>query len=472
MEPGLAVERADHAPQTRHSTPAPPAPASVTDTGLTAEAIQDLLLKVLHVQGTRTGEELATTVALSWAIVDDLLLDLQQRRLIEVRGTTGPGREGYRFDLTVAGRERARGALESCQYVGPAPVPLYQYALWAEAQSVREVIISRARLEAGFGHLVLNSEFLDGLGPAVNSGKSLFLHGDPGNGKTVIAEAISRLLGEGTLYVPYAVEVEGQVMTLFDPVHHRPVAIETPGGDGIEARLFRGGDRTDRRFVRVTRPVVVAGGELTLDQLDLRYDHFTRMYEAPFQLKANGGVLIIDDFGRQRVPPHDLLNRWIVPLEKRHDYLTLHTGMKFAVPFDCLIIFATNLDPSQLVDEAFLRRIHYKVEVPNPSRAQYEEIARRECQAHGVAYAPSAIEQVYGEYYGKRGIQARACHPRDILDHVCDVARYLEREATLSPDLIRRACDSYFLIMAQEQMRAAGGGGDRAGRDAGSSGGR
>src|ERR687888_2107390 len=385
MEPGIAVERQDGTEEARASapapapTPAPPPPASVADTGLSAEALQDLLLKALHAQGVRTGSELATTIALSFAIVDDLLLDLQQRRLIEVRGMTGPGREAYRFDLTGAGRERARAALDSCQYVGPAPVPLHQYALWAEAQSVRELLISRIRLRAGFDHLVLSPDFLDVLGPAINSGKSLFLYGDAGNGKTVIAEAIARLLGQGTLYVPYAVDVQGQVITLFDPVHHRPVAADERAADGAPAPLFRAADRTDRRFIQVSRPVVVAGGELTLDQLDLRYDPHTRMYEAPFQLKANGGVLIIDDFGRQRVPPHDLLNRWIVPLEKRHDYLALHTGMKFAVPFDCLVIFATNLDPSQLVDEAFLRRIHYKVEVPNPSRAGYETIVRREC---------------------------------------------------------------------------------------------
>jgi hypothetical protein len=457
MELVTVAERSSAAAPSRPSAPvqAPPPPVSLPDTGLAAEALQDLLVKVLDVQGVRTGSELATTVALSFAIVDDLLLDLQQRRLVEVRGMTGPGREGYRFDLTGAGRERSRQALASCQYVGPAPVPLYQYCLWAEAQSVRQMLITGGRLREGFQHLVISPEVLDTLGPALNSGRSLFLYGDAGNGKTVIAEAIARLLGEGTVYVPYAVEVEGQIITLFDPVHHRPVAEDGRAVDTEGGRLFRTVDQTDRRFIRVARPVVTTGGELTLDQLDLRYDQHTRMYEGPFQLKANGGVLIIDDFGRQRVPPHELLNRWIVPLEKRHDYLTLHTGMKFAVPFDCLVIFATNLDPSQLVDEAFLRRIHYKVEVPNPSRAGYETIVRRECSSHGVAYEPAALDLLYDEYYEPLHIEPRACHPRDILDHLCDFARYFERDATLSPDLMRRACDSYFLVMAHDAMREA-----------------
>jgi predicted ATPase with chaperone activity len=232
-------------------------------------------------------------------------------------------------------------------------------------------------------------------------------------------------------------------MLVYDPVHHQEIDTEDEVV-GIES-LWRRGPSYDRRYARVKRPVVVTGGELTLDQLDLRYDHFTKLYQAPFQVKANGGVLIVDDFGRQRVPPRDLLNRWIVPLEKRIDYLTLHTGGKFPVPFDCLLIFATNLDPAELVEEAFLRRIHYKIPIVDPTRAQYEEIFQRCCAKAGLGYSPESVEYLFQEFYEKRGIQPRGCHPRDILAHVEDIAKYREVQAQLTTELIDRACRSYFL---------------------------
>jgi predicted ATPase with chaperone activity len=240
------------------------------------------------------------------------------------------------------------------------------------------------------------------------------------------------------------VDIDGQIMLVYDPVHHE--IVESPDDVlGRDALWIRSGPGYDRRYARVRRPVVLTGGELTLDQLDLRYDHFTKLYQAPFQVKANGGVLIVDDFGRQRVPPRDLLNRWIVPLEKRIDYLTLHTGGKFPVPFDCLLIFATNLDPAELVEEAFLRRIHYKIPVEDPNRDQYEEIFRRCCQASGVAYTAESVTYVFDEFYGKRGIRPRGCHPRDLLAHVTDIAKYRETKPELTPGLLERACRSYFL---------------------------
>jgi predicted ATPase with chaperone activity len=297
-------------------------------------------------------------------------------------------------------------------------------------------------LRAGLSHLVLDHAVYDILGPAVNSSKSIFLYGHPGNGKTAIAEAISQMLG-GVLYLPYAVDVDGQIMLVYDPVHHEEVDTKDEVV-GIES-LWRSGPSYDRRYARVKRPVVLTGGELTLDQLDLRYDPFTKLYQAPFQVKANGGVLIVDDFGRQRVPPRDLLNRWIVPLEKRIDYLTLHTGGKFPVPFDCLLIFATNLDPAELVEEAFLRRIHYKIPVVDPTRAQYEEIFRRCCVGAGLAYAAETVGYVFDEFYDKRGIPPRGSHPRDLIAHVEDIAKYREITPQLTHELLDRACRSYFL---------------------------
>ncbi len=424
----------------------PPVPDTREETGLSAEFIADLLLKVLYIQGARTGQQVVETVRLPFTFVDDQLLELQQRRLVEVRGSTGLSRGGYVFDLTSGGRDRARDALASSQYVGAAPVPLAQYVEWIHRQSLRHVKVTRAMVEQGFQQLVLDPKVFDILGPAINSARSLFLYGAPGNGKTFIAETISHLLG-GALYIPFAVEVDGQILVLFDPVHHIPQPdpdLAQSSNDLAESWL-RPAEPYDRRFVRVRRPVVITGGELTLDQLDLQYDHHTKMYQAPFQMKANGGVLIIDDFGRQRVPSRDLLNRWIVPLEKRIDYLTLHTGGKFPVPFECLLIFSTNLAPKDLVEEAFMRRIHYKIHVLGPTPDLYAEIFRRCAETRSIAVESWAVTQVYDEFYGRLGLEPRACHPRDILDHFQDFVRFLDVPSRLTPELLDRACRSYFL---------------------------
>jgi predicted ATPase with chaperone activity len=423
----------------------PPVPETLADTGLAEEFITDLLLKTLYVQGARTGQQLMESVRLPFQFVDDRMLDLQQRRLVEVRGTTGLSRAGYVFDLSGTGRERAREALSSNQYVGPAPVPLHQYREWTMRQSVSKARVTRDMVRDGFRKLVLEDAMHEMLGPAINSAKSLFLYGAPGNGKTFISETIATMLG-GHLYIPHTIEVDGQILMLFDPVHHHPVPEEeietTVSGqpDWLKSTM-----PFDRRFIRIARPVVLVGGELTLDQLDLQYDQHTKMYQAPFQLKSNGGVLILDDFGRQRVPPRDLLNRWIVPLEKRIDFLTLHTGGKFPVPFDTLLIFATNLAPKDLVEEAFMRRIHYKIHVLDPDLEEFREIFRRCCGEREIEYDETAIQYIYRQYYQRLGLSPRKCHPRDILDHLLDISRFLEVEPELTTDLLDRACQSYFL---------------------------
>jgi predicted ATPase with chaperone activity len=424
-------------------------PHTLAETGLVPESIDDLLLKTLQVRGARTGRELTENVALPFDVVDERLLLLQERRLVEVVGTTAPNRGSYRFNLTDAGRVRASGALDACQYVGPAPVPLKEYETWVLRQGLGTLRLTRGMIENGFGELVIAPDMFDILGPAVNSARSIFLHGEPGNGKTSIAEAVAEMMG-GAVYVPYAVEISGQIMIVYDPSHHQKIEDSTDHGD---ARWLRPAFEYDPRYALIRRPMVMTGGELTLDQLDLQFDHHTKMYQAPFQLKAAGGVLIIDDFGRQRVPAHELLNRWIVPLEKRFDFLTLHTGVKFRVPFESLLIFAPTMEPEDLVDEAFLRRIQYTLYVKGPERDASREIFVRVCHHYHVPFDSAAVDYVFREYYDRAGIQPRACHPRDIVEHVLHVAKYEAVPPVLSTEFLKRACDAYFLVMASDAMR-------------------
>jgi predicted ATPase with chaperone activity len=423
----------------------PPVPERLEDLGLSAEFVTELLLRTLYIQGARSGQELADALGIPYAIIDNLLLFLQHRRLAEVLGTSGlPARGSSIFDLTAEGRGRAREAMTSARYVGPAPVPLAQYRVSVEAQSVRRAAVDQRSIKESFNWLVLDPGTLDLLGPAIKSTKSILLHGESGNGKTAIAETIAHLLG-GSLLIPYAIEIHGEILALYDPVYHTRVASSERSSAGAERFWLGTGEEHDRRYVRVTRPVVQTGGELTLDELDLQFDQHTKLYQAPFQMIANGGVLIVDDLGRQRVSPRELLNRWIVPLEKRLDYLMLHTGSKFPIPFDCQLIFATNLPPSELLEEAFLRRIHYKVRVESPTVEQYRMIFRRYCEECGVTFRPQAVEQVYRDYYARYQIVPRGCHPRDLLTHLHDIAGYLNIPADLSPALLDQACHSYFL---------------------------
>jgi predicted ATPase with chaperone activity len=281
-------------------------------------------------------------------------------------------------------------------------------------------------------HLVIAESTLSQLGPAVNSGRSMFLFGHPGNGKTAISEAIGEMLLGDAIYVPYAVQVDGQVIKVFDNVNHVPVEGEPVKG-------------LDARWVKIQRPVIKVGGELTLENLDLVFDPTNKYYEAPFQMKANGGMFLIDDFGRQLVRPRDLLNRWIVPMEKRVDYLTLHTGRKIEVPFDELLVFSTNLPPRDLVDEAFLRRIRHKIEIKDPTFEEFREIFKRVCTAKNVPYDDGGLRYLLQEYYVKPHNPLRACHARDIVDQLVDIAHYQSVEPTLSKELMDKAAQAYFV---------------------------
>ncbi|MDT8341955.1 MAG: hypothetical protein RQ751_10625 [Longimicrobiales bacterium] len=424
----------------------PPVPDSLDETGLTPSFVTDLLLKILYRHGALAGDRLAEEVALPFTLIDDLLLLAQKRHLVEVLQALGHGRGGYTFQLTGEGQARAQAALEAGRYVGPAPVPLDIFREVVARQSVRALEVRREELERAFSDLVLPPGVMDALGPALNSGGSIFLHGAPGNGKTAIAERVGSLAST-TLFLPRAVLVQGHVMVLYDPVfHHLAEPDSAPEADSDRSPLLREGPAFDPRFVRIRRPTVFVGGELTLGQLDLQYDPYSKVYQAPFQLKAAGGVLIIDDFGRQRMRPEELLNRWIVPLEKGFDNLTLHSGIKFPVPFDCLLIFATNLDPRDLVDEAFLRRIQYKVEVRSPTRAALEKILRLNCEELDVPFRSEAVDLLFAEYYQRQGFAPRGCHPRDLLKQIRAMAAFRGEAPALADDALRRAAHSYFLV--------------------------
>ncbi len=421
----------------------PQAPRTFEETGLPEDMVLELLIKTFYSQGDLNALQASQHVALPFTVVDSLLEHLKREKELEVKTVDGNGRAFYRYAITGHGRDRAREALERCQYVGPAPVPLDVYADWVRRQTVNTTRISWDDLRRGFSHLVLSNRFLMMLGPAVNSGKSLFLYGPAGNGKTLVAETIAGLLG-GEIYAPYAIEVGGQIIKVFDPVYHQETDPEE--GDFPSGGLWKGGrESSDPRWCHTRRPTVFTGGELTLDMLDLRYNPIAKFYEAPFQVKSNGGVFILDDFGRQLVQPVDLLNRWIVPLEKRVDYLTLHTGKKFPVPFDCLLIFATNLDPDELVDEAFFRRIRYKVKADDPTREEFSQILFNVCRTKGIKFVPEAVTYLYKRYYGEMGLQARSCHPRDLMDQLVDYANFYGVPAVLSKTLLDRACQSYFV---------------------------
>lgn len=426
----------------------PPAPTTLEETGLTEAQVIDLLLKTLYQRGASHGNAIADAMALPFVVLDDILVTVTQRHFVEVMGTAGHSRAGYLYELTEEGRNRAEAALSGNRYVGPAPVPLDQFRDWIRRQSVRDHRVSRKRLERAFEDLILPPEVMDALGPAVNSGSSIFLHGAPGNGKTAIAERLGSLISS-EIYFPHAIMVGGHIVVLFDPVYHRRV--RDPKDEQSDARgLIRRDFSSDRRFVKIKRPTVFVGGELTMDQLDLQLNPYSRIYHAPFQLKAAGGVLIVDDFGRQRMGPAELLNRWIVPLEKRFDTLTLSTGIRFSVPFDCILIFATNLNPRDLVDEAFLRRIQFKVEVRSPGRPEFEEILRLNCHESDIDYRPEAVDFLFSRFFDRFGIKPRGCHPRDILHHIQSITTFEGGEPSLDPSLLQRAAQAYFLVMEEE----------------------
>ena len=419
------------------ATPCLPAPKTLAESGLSPELLTQLILKILYFSGELTGGDLVRRLGLQYSVVEPVMDALKVQHDCEVVGSGILGGTSNRYRITTQGREVAMHFLRQDQYVGVAPVPIAQYRAYMTAHNVEGVgRVAPDNVRDVLKHLVLSDPVLDEIGAAANGGHSMFIYGPPGNGKTAVAHAIRSLL-VGDIAIPHAIEIEGSIIRIFDPVSHEERPAPDVGGWQVDASL-------DKRWAICRRPMVTAGGELTLEALELR-DSQLGFYRAPLQLVANGGVLIIDDFGRQRCKPVDLLNRWMVPLENRIDYLTLRSGLKFQVPFHVFVAFATNVKPSDLVDEGFLRRVQYKVYTENPTVDEYVRIFENYCASRQIASNRDVIESLLTGFYRRHGITPRACHPRDIVNQSLLLATYRGHPQVLTPELLESACSSYFV---------------------------
>ena len=415
----------------------PAEPSSICGTQLTESEVEALVLKYLLARGDASGRDIADQVKLPFVLIDELLRRMKNEQLVGHRGSAPMN--DYQYQLSDMGRERGRRYSQHCTYFGSAPVSLQEYIAAVKAQSLAGQHPTAEDLHRAFEDLLLNKSMLDRLGPAVNSGRGLFLFGPPGNGKTCIAERITAAFGE-LIWIPRAIGIDGEIIRLFDPVNHVEVPLESDGGLLDKRKI-------DRRWVRINRPTIVAGGELTMSQLEVTINTSTGISEAPLQLKSNCGTLVIDDFGRQRMSVDELLNRWIVPLEMRYDFLNLPNGKKIRVPFDQLVVFSTNLEPRDLVDEAFLRRIPYKIEAIDPSEQEFRELFKLMAGKLGIAYDDAAVDYLLESHYRKRGRPLRFCHPRDLLLQIRNYCIYRGVSPCMTPEYLDRAVENYFAVM-------------------------
>jgi len=421
------------------SLPFRPKPKTLQDTGIPEIFVADLLLKHCFYLNFFTLGDLTARVKLPTTVINPVVDYLRQEKFLEMRGPDPlkPAANALglanRYCLTEGGKKRAAQLLEYDAYVGPAPVRLEDYWEQVQSQKIGQGQVTRARLEAAFEGMVLTPDLLAKLGPALMSGKPLFLYGPPGNGKTSIALRLGKIWDD-VILTPHALYVEGNVIRVYDKFSHRPVSV-----DG------NGNAEHDLRWVPCHRPTVIVGGELTLDMLDLAYNPILKYYEAPLQLKANNGLFIVDDLGRQQMKPQDLLNRWIIPLENQQDFLSLHTGQKFIMPFDQFLIFATNLEPRTLMDEAFLRRIRSKVKMNHVGLEQFQEIFRLVCRTYQIEYDEQMVSYLVSQYYGGEQRPMNACHPRDLVEQILDHCNFNDRTPVLSKEHLDYACQVYFV---------------------------
>ncbi|MCH7686628.1 MAG: AAA family ATPase [Planctomycetes bacterium] len=407
------------------------------ETGLNFEQVERLILKYLLSKGSAKGRDVSGQIRLPFQIVDPILKTLKQNQMVAFKGAAEMG--DYEFAITDYGRERASRYNDECTYFGSAPVTLPDYLEAMSAQSIAKQQASEEDLKAAFSDLIISQEMLARLGPAINSGRGMFLFGEPGNGKTSIAERVTKCFGS-TIWIPRSLGIDGDIIRIFDPGVHEEV--ETAGTEGIFDL-----SGIDQRWVQIVRPTVVAGGELTMDELEIVQNLQTKICEAPLQLKSNCGTLVIDDFGRQSMPVDLLLNRWIVPLEKRYDFLNLPSGKKIQVPFDQLIIFSTNLEPKDLVDDAFLRRIPYKIEVKAPSEEDFRKLFQMMAPNLGFEYNEEAVTYLIEKHFKAENRALRACHPRDLLQQVKNFCVYKKQKKKISKEAFDFAVYNYFSVM-------------------------
>jgi len=415
----------------------PMEPSSLEEAELTPSAVEGLFLKMLLSRGDATGRQISDHVKLPFRLADELLREMKGDQLVVHKGAAPMN--DYLYQLTDIGRERARRLAEHCTYFGAAPVSLQDYVAAVKRQSLTRQHPSVDDLKQAFDDLLINKRMLSRLGPAINSGRGLFLFGAPGNGKTSIAERVTKAFGQ-FIWIPRAIGVDGEIIRLFDPNAHEIAPLQA--GSGLLDE-----NHVDKRWVRVRRPTVVVGGELTMNNLEITLNTSTGISEAPMQLKSNCGTLVIDDFGRQRMSTDELLNRWIVPLEKRHDYLNLANGKKIEVPFDQLVIFSTNLEPKDLVDDAFLRRIPYKIEVVDPSEEEFRELFKMMAPILGFEYRQEPVDYLIAKHYKATGRPMRCCQPRDLLMQVRNMCLYEGKPIEMSEDGMDFAVDNYFAVL-------------------------
>ena len=409
-------------------------------TGLSPDEVERLILKFLLARGSTEGRQISQNLCLPFGLLAPIFGDLKSLQLVAYRSATSMG--DYEYILTDLGRERARRYNEECTYFGAAPVSLKEYVQSVKEQTITNFRATETDVRAAFADLIINDQMFRRLGPAINSGRGMFLFGAPGNGKTSIAERVTACFGS-TIYIPKAIGVDGDIIRVFDPVLHDRVD-DTAKSD---ANGLLNVSQVDARWVKIRRPTVIAGGELTMEELEIRQNTATNICEAPMQVKSNCGTLVIDDFGRQRMPVVELLNRWIVPLEKRYDFLSVPCGKRIQIPFDQIIIFSTNLEPRDLVDAAVLRRIPYKIPVPDPSLEEFHKLFAMMGKHLGFPYEKRAVDYLLAKHYAPHQRPLRACQPRDLLLQVKYYCQYLDLPIRLTPEAIDFACENYFSVM-------------------------